>query len=250
MERTRHPLFQWISMFFYLNSPLKRNSIFLSVKIEKSTCTLVSCTEIVMLISRLMSLLCCLCIEIELKTHICEDSEIYNSPIPMILCNLICKWCWCGTCAGQIYNSPGLQPDAADSGQPRPDAEHAASSLHAVHDEKHGREPRSRFSGEILHLVLSSLTMWTTWCLYWVFFPAQRSKTIKHCIIKKSQQLGRHMAKGSISKLWLFVRISALGKLRALFPLVASACLNNASFPRYLWPFCQKWQNGLCREKR
>ena len=49
---------------------------------------------------------------------------------------------------------------------------------------------------------------------------------------------GRHMAKGSISKLWLFVRISALGKLRALFPLVASACLNNASFPRYLWPFC------------
>ena len=50
--------------------------------------------------------------------------------------------------------------------------------------------------------------------------------------------VGRHMAKGSISKLWLFVRISALGKLRALFPLVASACLNNASFPRYLWPFC------------
>ena len=68
---------------------------------------------------------------------------------------------------------------------------------------------------------------------------------------------GRHMAKGSISKLWLFVRISALGKLRALFPLVASACLNNASFPRYLWPFCHffvtfLWQNGLSwdREKR
>ena len=47
-------------------------------------------------------------------------------------------------------------------------------------------------------------------------------------------QNGRHMVKGSISKFLLFVRISVLGKLRALFPLVASACLNNASFSRYL----------------
>ena len=45
------------------------------------------------------------------------------------------------------------------------------------------------------------------------------------------------MVKGSISKCWLFVRISVLGQLRALFPLVASACLNNASFSRYLWHY-------------
>ena len=58
---------------------------------------------------------------------------------------------------------------------------------------------------------------------------------------RSSVQAGRHMVKGSISKFWLFVRISVLGKLRALFTLVASACLNNASFFEISLIFCHFW---------